>query len=169
MKRSFCQASGLQGALIFGRRARAQTQGQTIVDYQMSAREKLLAAIIAAESGAAFGVVGLILLYFEFTHPGFCRAGSHWRHLSPAVGPRLFVSAHQLCGCAADSACHRAFCRRGQSRRFRSSWNRRIGGYGHWNADPCRLAGPRGPDRLFTALSLALPFAAIFMIFLIAL
>ncbi len=52
-----------------------ETQGQAIVDYQMSAREKLLAAITQPNLALFLGVVGLILLYFEFTHPGFIAPG----------------------------------------------------------------------------------------------
>jgi membrane-bound serine protease (ClpP class) len=52
-----------------------ETQGQAIVDYQMSAREKLLAAITQPNLALFLGIVGLILLYFEFTHPGFIAPG----------------------------------------------------------------------------------------------
>ncbi len=52
-----------------------ETQGQHIIDYQMTAREKLLAAITQPNLALLLGVVGLILLYFEFTHPGFIAPG----------------------------------------------------------------------------------------------
>ena len=52
-----------------------EAQGQAIVDYQMSAREKLLAAITQPNLALFLGIVGLILLYFEFTHPGFIAPG----------------------------------------------------------------------------------------------
>jgi membrane-bound serine protease (ClpP class) len=52
-----------------------ETQGQAIVDYQMSAREKLLGAITQPNLALFLGIVGLILLYFEFTHPGFIAPG----------------------------------------------------------------------------------------------
>jgi membrane-bound serine protease (ClpP class) len=52
-----------------------QTQGETIVQYRMSAREKMLSAITQPNLALFLGVVGLILLYFEFTHPGFIAPG----------------------------------------------------------------------------------------------
>ncbi|HTY63750.1 MAG TPA: nodulation protein NfeD [Acidobacteriota bacterium] len=52
-----------------------ETQGQVVVDYEMSAREKMLAAITQPNLALFLGVVGLILLYFEFTHPGFIAPG----------------------------------------------------------------------------------------------
>jgi membrane-bound serine protease (ClpP class) len=52
-----------------------ETQGQPMVDYEMNAREKLLAAITQPNLALFLGVVGLILLYFEFTHPGFIAPG----------------------------------------------------------------------------------------------
>jgi membrane-bound serine protease (ClpP class) len=52
-----------------------KTQGQSIVDYPMTAREKLLAAISQPNLALLLGVVGLVLLYFEFTHPGFIAPG----------------------------------------------------------------------------------------------
>ena len=52
-----------------------EAQGHAIVDYQMSARERLLAAITQPNLALFLGIVGLILLYFEFTHPGFIAPG----------------------------------------------------------------------------------------------
>lgn len=52
-----------------------KTQGQSIVDYEMTTREKMLAAITQPNLALLLGVVGLILLYFEFTHPGFIAPG----------------------------------------------------------------------------------------------
>jgi len=51
------------------------TQGERIVDYPMTAREKALAAISQPNLALLLGIVGLILLYFEFTHPGFIAPG----------------------------------------------------------------------------------------------
>lgn len=51
------------------------TQGESIVDYQMTPREKMLAAITQPNLALLLGVIGLILLYFEFTHPGFIAPG----------------------------------------------------------------------------------------------
>ncbi|MBN1569668.1 MAG: nodulation protein NfeD [Acidobacteria bacterium] len=52
-----------------------RTEGQSIVDYEMTSREKMLAAITQPNLALLLGVVGLILLYFEFTHPGFIAPG----------------------------------------------------------------------------------------------
>jgi membrane-bound serine protease (ClpP class) len=51
------------------------TQDQNIVDYQMTAREKLLAAISQPNLALLLGIAGLILLYFEFSNPGFIAPG----------------------------------------------------------------------------------------------
>jgi membrane-bound serine protease (ClpP class) len=51
------------------------TQNQAVVDYQMTARENLLAMISQPNLALLLGIVGLILLYFEFTHPGFIAPG----------------------------------------------------------------------------------------------
>jgi membrane-bound serine protease (ClpP class) len=41
----------------------------------MTGREKLLAAVTQPNLALLLGVVGLLLLYFEFTHPGFVAPG----------------------------------------------------------------------------------------------
>ncbi len=51
------------------------TRGQAIIEYQMTGREKLLATITQPNLALLLGIVGLILLYFEFTHPGFIAPG----------------------------------------------------------------------------------------------
>jgi membrane-bound serine protease (ClpP class) len=61
--------------LFSGQELVLDTQGQKFVDYQMSMREKLLATISQPNLALLLGVVGLILLYFEFTHPGFVAPG----------------------------------------------------------------------------------------------
>ena len=50
-------------------------KGLKIADYEMTPREKLLAAISQPNLALLLGVVGLLLLYFEFTHPGFIAPG----------------------------------------------------------------------------------------------
>jgi membrane-bound serine protease (ClpP class) len=50
-------------------------QGQKIVDYEMTAREELLAVISQPFLALFLGIGGIILLYFEFTHPGFVAPG----------------------------------------------------------------------------------------------
>jgi membrane-bound serine protease (ClpP class) len=66
---------GYRMKLFSGEERVLETQGQSIVDYPMSAREKLLAAITQPNLALLLGVAGLILLYFEFTHPGFIAPG----------------------------------------------------------------------------------------------
>lgn len=51
------------------------TEAQSIIDYQMTAREKVLAAITQPNLALLLGIVGLILLYFEFTNPGLVAPG----------------------------------------------------------------------------------------------
>ena len=50
-------------------------KGQPVVDYSMTLREKFLATISQPNLALLLGVAGLILLYFEFTHPGFVAPG----------------------------------------------------------------------------------------------
>ncbi len=50
-------------------------QGRKIVDYRMTAREKLLATVSQPNLALLLGIFGLLLLYFEFTHPGFIAPG----------------------------------------------------------------------------------------------
>jgi membrane-bound serine protease (ClpP class) len=50
-------------------------RGQLRVDYEMTSREKLLATISQPNLALLLGICGLILLYFEFTHPGFIAPG----------------------------------------------------------------------------------------------
>jgi membrane-bound serine protease (ClpP class) len=50
-------------------------QGQPIVDYEMTMREQFLATISQPNLALLLGVAGLILLYFEFSHPGFVAPG----------------------------------------------------------------------------------------------
>ena len=52
-----------------------QVEGQETVDYRMTAREKLLATISQPNLALLLGISGLILLYFEFSHPGFIAPG----------------------------------------------------------------------------------------------
>jgi len=70
--------SKLQGypvRLFSGQEIVLTTRGQRVVDYTMTAREKLLAAISQPNLALLLGIVGLVLLYFEFTHPGFYAPG----------------------------------------------------------------------------------------------
>jgi membrane-bound serine protease (ClpP class) len=145
------------------------TQGQTVIEYRMTTREKLLATITQPNLAMLLGVIGLILLYFEFTHPGFIAPGvigGICLLLSVLgfsflpinyVGVLLLLLAISLLIAEV-----------------------KVGGFGVLGIgglvsmvigmlilvdtpDPAVRIG------LFTALSLALPFAAIFLILLVAL
>jgi len=50
-------------------------QSRKIVEYRMTAREKLLATVSQPNLALLLGIFGLLLLYFEFTHPGFIAPG----------------------------------------------------------------------------------------------
>ncbi|MDM7994344.1 MAG: nodulation protein NfeD [Acidobacteriota bacterium] len=146
-----------------------RTQGQSITDYEMTAREKMLAAITQPNLALLLGIVGVILLYFEFTNPGFIAPGVIGGicvllsvlgfSFLPInyVGVLLILLAIGLLIAEV-----------------------KVGGFGVLgigglvamvfgmlilvdSPDPAVRIG------LFTALSLALPFAAIFLILLIAL
>ncbi len=146
-----------------------QTQGQSITNYEMTTREKLLAAVTQPNLALLLGVVGVILLYFEFTNPGFIAPGVIGGicvllsvlgfSFLPInyVGVLLILLAIGLLIAEV-----------------------KVGGFGVLgigglvamvfgmlilvdSPDPAVRIG------LFTALSLALPFAAIFLILLIAL
>jgi len=145
------------------------TQGQSITDVRMTSRERLLAAVSQPNLALFLGVVGLLLLYFEFTHPGFVAPGVIGGicvllsvlgfSFLPInyVGVLLILLAIGLLIAEV-----------------------KVGGFGVLgiggvvamvfgmlilidSPDPAMRVG------LFTALSLALPFAAIFLIILIAL
>ena len=71
----FSKLQGYHVRLFSGQEMVIDTQGQNVVDYPMSTREKLLSTISEPNLALLLGVVGLILLYFEFTHPGFVAPG----------------------------------------------------------------------------------------------
>lgn len=66
---------GYRVRLFSGEERVLNTQGQSILEYRMTTREKLLSTISQPNLALLLGVVGLILLYFEFTHPGFIAPG----------------------------------------------------------------------------------------------
>jgi membrane-bound serine protease (ClpP class) len=66
---------GYRVHMFSGQEIVLQTRNQQIVQYEMTARQKLLEAISQPNLALILGVVGLILLYFEFTHPGFVAPG----------------------------------------------------------------------------------------------
>jgi membrane-bound serine protease (ClpP class) len=66
---------GYKVRLFSGEERELDTQNQNFVDYEMTSREKLLAAITQPNLALLLGIAGLILLYFEFTNPGFIAPG----------------------------------------------------------------------------------------------
>ncbi len=71
----FSKLQGYHVRLFSGQELVLETKGQKVVDYPMSAREKLLSTISQPNLALLLGIVGLILLYFEFSHPGFVAPG----------------------------------------------------------------------------------------------
>ncbi len=66
---------GYKVRLFAGQERALHTKGQEIVDYPMTARERFLSLISQPNLALLLGLAGLILLYFEFTHPGFVAPG----------------------------------------------------------------------------------------------
>jgi membrane-bound serine protease (ClpP class) len=66
---------GAKVRLFSGGEKTVTTGRQSIVDYPMSARQRFLATVSQPNLALLLGVAGLILLYFEFTHPGFVAPG----------------------------------------------------------------------------------------------
>ncbi len=71
----FRQLQGYRVQLFSGREVTLTPQGQPVVAYEMTAREKFLATISQPNLALLLGIFGLILLYVEFTHPGFVAPG----------------------------------------------------------------------------------------------
>jgi membrane-bound serine protease (ClpP class) len=71
----FRKLEGYKTRLFSGDERVLKTEGQQIVDYRMTFREELLAAISQPNLALLLGIAGLILLYFEFTHHGFIAPG----------------------------------------------------------------------------------------------
>src|SRR5438093_2757579 len=61
--------------LFSGTERRLQTAGQPVSDYAMTRRQKFLSTVSQPNLALLLGVAGLVLLYFEFTHPGFVAPG----------------------------------------------------------------------------------------------
>jgi len=66
---------GYRVRLFSGEERTLNTEGQAMVDYPMTFREKLLSTVSQSNLALLLGIVGLILLYFEFTNPGFIAPG----------------------------------------------------------------------------------------------
>jgi membrane-bound serine protease (ClpP class) len=71
----FRKLQGYKVRLFSGKESILEPVGQTVVDYQMTTREKLLAMISQPNLALLLGIAGLVLLYFEFTNPGFIAPG----------------------------------------------------------------------------------------------
>jgi membrane-bound serine protease (ClpP class) len=165
----FNKLQGCKVRLFSGEERILDTRDRKVVDYQMTGREKLLATISQPNLALLMGIAGLILLYFEFTHPGF---------VAPGVIGGIFVLLSVLglsflpinyVGVLLILLAIGLFAA-----------EVKVGGFGVLgigglvamvfgmlilidSPDPAVRIG------LFTALALALPFAAIFIIVLIAL
>ncbi len=71
----FEKIHGYRVQLFSGNDRILDTKDRNIVEYKMTGREKLLAAITQPNLALLLGIAGLILLYFEFTNPGFVAPG----------------------------------------------------------------------------------------------
>jgi membrane-bound serine protease (ClpP class) len=69
------ELQGYKVQLFSGKSITLSPQGQVVVSYQMTAREKFLGTISEPNLALILGVLGLILLYVEFTHPGMVAPG----------------------------------------------------------------------------------------------
>jgi membrane-bound serine protease (ClpP class) len=69
------QLQGYKVQTFSGASLQLSPQGQPIIEFPMSAREKFLGAIAQPSLALILGVLGLILLYVEFTHAGMIAPG----------------------------------------------------------------------------------------------
>jgi len=69
------QLDGYHVQLFSGEERVLRTQNQQFVDYEMTRRERMLALISQPNLAMLLGLLGLILLYFEFSNPGFIFPG----------------------------------------------------------------------------------------------
>ena len=66
---------GYKVRMFSGEEKVLKTLGEPITDYEMTTREKFLSLISQPNLALLLGVGGLILLYFEFSNPGFVAPG----------------------------------------------------------------------------------------------
>jgi membrane-bound serine protease (ClpP class) len=66
---------GYKVRLFSGEERILETRNQGFVDYRMTKREKMLSVISQPNLALLLGLVGVILLYFEFSNPGFVVPG----------------------------------------------------------------------------------------------
>ncbi len=71
----FHDLQGYNVQLFSGQTVSLAPEGQIVTDYEMTSREKFLATISQPNLALILGVLGLILLYVEFTHPGMVAPG----------------------------------------------------------------------------------------------
>ncbi len=71
----FNKLQGYRVRLFSGEERLLEPLNKAIIDYEMTTREKLLAMITQPNLALLLGIAGLILLYFEFSNPGFIAPG----------------------------------------------------------------------------------------------
>lgn len=71
----FRQLQGYKARLFSGQEYVLAPKEHAVIPYSMTARERFLATISQPNLALILGVFGLILLYVEFTHPGFVAPG----------------------------------------------------------------------------------------------
>ena len=69
------QLEGYKTRMFSGEERILRLAGQPITDYAMTARQKFLSTISQPNLALLLGLAGLILLYFEFSNPGFVAPG----------------------------------------------------------------------------------------------
>jgi membrane-bound serine protease (ClpP class) len=69
------QLQGYKVRLFSGSEITLNPKGEAVQAYVMTARQKFLRTISQPSLALLLGLVGIILLYFEFTHPGFIAPG----------------------------------------------------------------------------------------------
>ena len=67
--------NGYEVQLFSGEKRVLETENQDFVDYEMTRREKMLVVISQPNLAMLLGLLGLVLLYFEFSNPGFVAPG----------------------------------------------------------------------------------------------
>jgi membrane-bound serine protease (ClpP class) len=67
--------NGFKVRMFSGQERELKTSGVQITDYHMTEREKFLSVISQPNLALLLGVAGLVLLYFEFANPGFVAPG----------------------------------------------------------------------------------------------
>lgn len=66
---------GYHVKLFSGEERVLKTENQSFVDYEMTRREEMLVIISQPNLAMLLGLLGLVLLYFEFSNPGFVVPG----------------------------------------------------------------------------------------------